>query len=67
MARHESVEQERARLDLDRLLAALEEGRIDALEDLTRHEVALLLSRARPGESLQDLFDRVRQPQGGRE
>lgn len=67
MVRHESVHEERARQELEQLLAAIEEGRIDAIEDLTREEVALLVSRVRPGESLQDLFDRVRQPQGGRE
>jgi hypothetical protein len=53
-------ETERRRIELERLVEAVENGEIDALEDLTEEEVALLLTRARPEESLQDLFDRLR-------
>jgi hypothetical protein len=62
MARHENAEAERRRLALEQLIEALESGEIEALEDLSREEVSLLLARARPGESLEDLFDRLRQP-----
>ena len=62
MAQHENAEAERDRLALGRLIESVERGEIDAVEDLTPEEVSLLLSRARPGESLEDLFDRLRQP-----
>lgn len=62
MARHEKPDEERRRLALEELIAAVERGEIDAVEDLSREEVSLLLARARPGESLEDLFDRLRQP-----
>ncbi len=67
MARHETLEQEQKRLAVEELVAAIEGGRIDAIEDLSPKEVALLLTRARPGEALADLFDRVRLPGGERE
>lgn len=67
MARHELLDEERRRMALERLMDSLENGEIDAVEDLSAEEVALLMSRARPGESLGDLFDRVRQPARGRE
>ena len=62
MARHETIDAERRRQAVERLVEAVERGEIEALEDLTREEVSLLLARARPGESLEDLFDRLRQP-----
>jgi hypothetical protein len=62
MAHYENAEVERRRLALERLVESVERGEIDALEDLTPEEVSLLLSHARPGESLEDLLDRLRQP-----
>jgi hypothetical protein len=67
MARQEMVGAERRRLAMEQLIEAVERGDIEALEDLTREEVSLLLSRARPGESLEDLFDRLRQPRRDRD
>ena len=67
MARHENAEAERRRLAIEHLIESVARGEIDALEDLTREEVSLLLSRARPGESLEDLLDRLRQPAHERE
>ena len=49
-----------SRTELERLIEAVENGEVDAIEDLTREEVALLLACGRPEESLQDLFDRLR-------
>ena len=62
MTQHEHAEAERRRLALERLIESVEAGEIDAIEDLSPEEVSLLLSHARPGESLEDLFDRLRQP-----
>lgn len=62
MPRHETESEARHRRALERLLESVENGAVEAIEDLDREEVALLLTRARPGESLQDLFDRLRQP-----
>jgi hypothetical protein len=53
-------EADRRRIELERLVEAVECGEVEAIEDLTPDEVALLLTRARPEESLQDLFDRLR-------
>lgn len=55
-------EAEKRRMDLERLIDAVENGEIEAIEDLTADEVALLLTRARPEESLENLFDRLRGP-----
>jgi hypothetical protein len=52
---------------MEQLIEAVERGEIEAMEDLTREEVSMLLSRARPGESLEDLFDRLRQPRRERD
>lgn len=62
MALHEKAEAERRRLTLERLIESVETGEIDSVEDLSTEEVSLLLSRARPGESFEDLLDRLRQP-----
>jgi hypothetical protein len=60
MPRHESDLEAEHRRVVERLVESVENGTVDALEDLSREEVALLLTRARPGESLEDLFDRLR-------
>ncbi len=67
MARHEIAEAEVRRLAMERLFEAVENGEIEAVEDLTREEVSMLLARALPGESLEELFDRLRQPARDRE
>jgi hypothetical protein len=65
MARQPKIEMERRGTALERLVEAVERGEIESIEDLTREEISWLLARARPGESLEDLFDRLRGP--GRE
>lgn len=62
MAHRESDLEAERRREVERLVESVENGTVDAIEDLSRAEVALLLTRARPGESLEDLFDRLRQP-----
>lgn len=52
-------EAEKRRMELERLVDAVENREIEAIEDLTPDEVALLLAHARPEESLEDLFDRL--------
>jgi hypothetical protein len=53
-------EAEERRMQLERLIEAVENGDVETPEDLTSDEIALLLTRSRPEESLQDLFDRLR-------
>lgn len=60
MTHRETEQEEKHRLELERLIEAVENGEIDAIEDLTREEAALFMTRARPEESLVDLFDRLR-------
>ena len=61
MARQtKSVEPRKPGTALEHLIEAVENGEIEAIEDLTREEISWLLARARPGESLEDLFDRLR-------
>jgi len=60
---HRTSEQElREQEEHERLVLAILRGEIGAIEDLEPAQIALLLSRARPAESLEDLFDRLRQP-----
>jgi hypothetical protein len=62
VGRRESESAERRERRMEDLLAAVENGDIEAIEDLTEREVELLLSRSMPGESFEDLLDRLRRP-----
>lgn len=61
MVRIETENEQRQRLEFERLVEAIENGEVDSIEDLNTAEIALLTNRTRPGESLEDLFDRLRQ------
>jgi len=63
MPRHETQAEAKQRREIERLVESVENGDVDAIEDLSASEIALLLTRAKPGESLEDLFDRLRSPE----
>lgn len=60
MPRHETEAEAKQRREVERLVESVESGAVDAIEDLSASEIGLLLTRAKPGESLEDLFDRLR-------
>jgi hypothetical protein len=62
MPRKETESEARERRELERLLDAIRNGEIDAIEDLSAREMALLSGQLRDGEALGDLRDRLRQP-----
>ncbi len=67
MERNETAQATKRRLALERLIESIENGDVDAIEDLSREEIDMLLARVRPNESLEQLFDRMRQPSRERE
>jgi len=60
MTTSETTAEREGRLKLEALLEAIRTGEVDAIEDISPGEVAMLMTQARKDETFEDLFDRLR-------